>query len=162
MGLPQAKIDRTIKALGGRAEEVIHGYHELIPSGDYTDHEKLSFIIAALPTSAVFPDVVIAATLKMGPLVWNLPSSPITKPNMVKAWREKFPEHYAGVATFMRDYKRVPDKLKESDEWLCIVALADAICCATESGEIDKGRVLTSEEVDTLLVSWVESKGGVV
>lgn len=148
--------------LWGRAEEVIHGYHELIPSGDYTDYEKLSFIIAALPTSAVFPDVVIAATLKMGPLVWNLPSSPITKPSMVKAWREKFPEHYAGVVTFMRDYKQVPDKLKESDEWLCIVALADAICCATESGEIDKGRVLTSEEVDTLLVSWVESKGGVV
>lgn len=94
--------------------------------------------------------------------MWNLPSSPITKPSMVKAWREKFPEHYAGVVTFMRDYKQVPDKLKESDEWLCIVALADAICCATESGEIDKGRVLTSEEVDTLLVSWVESKGGVV
>lgn len=157
--LSMQDINRVISLIGADRALVLHNYHDYIPSGEYSDEEKLAFIIAAMPGVGGYTPETTAERLKLGPLDVLPEDSPIAKPVLVRKWMSVLGQHVDDVVQFYAPKKLVPEKIKENKEWVCICALDDAIKWSKSHGRYIGDDALTVGIVDSMLEWWRQSFG---
>ena len=123
---------------------------EDIPSEDYTDTEKLAFVIAAIPFAGCYP----ASTLH-DMLISNNKAAPAdrnsitTRPAMYTRLEKYAPEVLARLTEAFRARKRAPSGLLENDNWVGLVALKEMLRHMTESKRIqDSPTIVKSIQAD--------------
>lgn len=158
--LTDEKINAVLKELQGNEATVLRLYWDRIPVGDYTETEKLEYIIAGTPGSGDAYAGMLAYSLQK-PVPWwgRYDNAPSNKPELIHNWVSKYPEHAHYVAEFMCGRKAVPDRLKANEEWLCLVAVDELVDWANSIYQWPQRGEITLERFDELIIDFVKGFG---
>lgn len=158
--LTDEKIAAVLQELRGHESDVLRLYWDRVPVGDYTEVEKLEYIIAGAHGAGEAPVGMLAYSLcKPIPHWGRCENAPAHKPEFVHNWVSKYPEHAHYVAEFMTGRKYVPDRLKANEEWLCLVAVDELVDWANSIYQWPRNGEITLERFDELIVDFVNGFG---
>ena len=107
---------------------VIEQNWEVIPDGDWTDDQKIAFVVAAIKQAGMYPAGAITAMLTgPNPIPPNPPDYPNTKPNMYRRLQARDPGLLHQLIAKYRTHKHVPNWILAQDMWVGLVALGNSI-----------------------------------
>lgn len=131
--LSETTLRRTIDLLNQKERELLLKWHwESIPDDkEYTENEKLAFIIASTPRCGEYE----AETLKLhcldGPINYpemiNEKNHPYSRPALRSKLSKICPEKFHKMTRIMKMYKNVPEWIKENNIWMGLILIMNFI-----------------------------------
>lgn len=122
----KSKLNNIAKLLSkSELDMIFENYWEYIPNGDYSDIEKLGFILFAMPNSANFPKEFLIIQLLHGP---NEKTAYYAKPNMLKTIKDlDVYNELDELIELYKPHKRCLDYAKDNNDWILTCILAEVI-----------------------------------
>lgn len=129
----KSKVSRILKRIPEwHWEKIIDMYWEYIPKGDYSEKDKMRFILYSIPNGASFSDDIIEKQLRVGPEFVNSRAASNAKPRVLDGLKEiekSSNEEYISKAikkmSMMKQLDKYEDPIVKNEDWIMMCVLAE-------------------------------------